>query len=95
MWEKPLDGWPEIMNFNEKIVLQLIRDYEAGGKLPCTCRECTLDLIALSLNALPPRYTVSLLRKYYETEDEERAFLSEVRAAVDRAVAKVQRQPHH
>lgn len=95
MFDKPLDAWPEITNFNERIVVQLVRDYAAADKLPCRCRECTMDIVALSLNSLPSRYTVSLLRKFYETEAEERIFLTEIKAAVDRAVARVQERPHH
>lgn len=95
MFDKPLDQWPEIINHNERAVLEQIDRYGVLGVIPCRCRECLLDVIALSLNGLPPRYTVSLLQKFYETKDEERAFKAEIRAAVDRALEKVRRNPHH
>jgi hypothetical protein len=95
MFDKPLDQWPEINNHNERAVLEQIGRYDELGVIPCGCRECMLDIIALSLNGLPPRYTVSMLQKFYETPDEERAFKAEIQAAVDRALEKVRKQPHH
>ncbi|MBC7545933.1 MAG: late competence development ComFB family protein [Candidatus Sericytochromatia bacterium] len=95
MFDKPLDQWPELNNFNERAVIQQLEAYSAEGAIPCECRECMLDVIALSLNSLPSRYAVSLLQKFYETPGEERTFRAEIKAAVDRAAAKVRLQPHH
>jgi competence protein ComFB len=95
MFDKPLDPWPEINNHNERAVLEQFERYHSLGMIPCQCRECSLDIIALALNSLPPRYTVSLMQKFYETADAERAFRAEIQAAVDRALEKVRKQPHH
>jgi competence protein ComFB len=95
MFDKPLDPWPEITNYNERAVLEQIERYGILGVIPCKCRECLLDIIALALNRLKPRYTVSLLQKFYETPEEERALRAEIRSAVDWALERVGRQPHH
>ena len=95
MFDKPLDAWPEIINHNEKYVVQKLQEFQESGRLTCACRECSMDVLALALNMLPPRYTVSIMQKYHQTPDEQRAFDAEVSAAVDRAVKKVQAHPHH
>ena len=95
MFERALDQWQEINNHNEGAVLEQIEALCEGGLIVCQCRECMLDMIALALNSLPPRYSVSLMQKFYDTPEKERVFRDEIKAAVGRAVEKVRRSPHH
>lgn len=69
-----------------------------GGPLPeglCTCRPCVIDIVAVALNSLPPRYVADRYYRFPEsTVGEERA--SEMaRRAVRMAIRRVSRRPHH
>ena len=85
----------EIRNENEKPVHDLIFQYQVESRLPCDCRECLLDIAALALNALKPRYVVSLVTRLHEREEEVTQFNDEVRQAVEDACQIVKARPHH
>jgi len=59
----------------------------------CRCEECLLDIAACALNDLRPRYRVALLDRGGGAQDA--AYAREVRAAVARAIARVQANPSH
>lgn len=83
-----------IVNFNEYMVLEIMRDiYEKDGTL-CPCTICVEDTFALSLNTLPPRYIqVTSVRTYAMSNH----FINEddVREKVLDAVKKVKESPNH
>ncbi|MDR3542901.1 MAG: late competence development ComFB family protein [Desulfosporosinus sp.] len=58
----------EIKNYSEIVVHQALQDYLRDNKISCYCDRCQADIIALSLNRLPPHYYVSsygeLMLKY-------------------------------
>lgn len=61
----------------------------------CTCRQCLVDIVALALNSLPPRYVADKYYKFPEPpEGAERAKEMAARA-VRMALRKVSRRPHH
>lgn len=83
-----------IVNYNEQLVLQALRERYADDQAPCRCAHCIEDVYALALNGLPARYIqATSLKKYLASE----TFigLDEVRAHVDRAVARVSIRPNH
>jgi len=49
----------EIKNYTEIAVYQALQDYLRDNKISCYCDRCQADIIALSLNRLPPHYYVS------------------------------------
>ena len=48
-----LDG---IINYNEVVVLDVMRDVYKNDPGLCHCSLCVEDVFALSLNRIPPRY---------------------------------------
>lgn len=85
----------EIVNQNEASVLRLVDSLQQKGSLPCTCRDCLLDIAAIALNSLGAHYTVSLHQELYVTPEQVRERQNQVQAAVDMACQKVRERPHH
>ncbi|PIQ27404.1 hypothetical protein COW36_22650 [bacterium (Candidatus Blackallbacteria) CG17_big_fil_post_rev_8_21_14_2_50_48_46] len=85
----------EICNENEVDLLNLVFEFQNEGKLPCDCRECLLDITAVALNYLPPRYSVSIHKDLYLTPELQAARKVEVEAALLHACEKVKVRPHH
>ncbi len=50
----------ELKNFSEVLVKKALDAYLAKTDLPCKCPRCQADILAFTLNRLPPRYYVSL-----------------------------------
>ena len=86
---------PILQNLMEEIVFRTIDDLAPGRKV-CTCEQCRLDIAALALNKLPPRYVVSAQGASYTRAD----FLEiqkyvDVIGAVTKAIKLVQEHPRH
>ena len=84
----------EIINYNEYLVLKLMRRaYEANPGL-CRCSLCVEDIFALSLNSLPPRYIQGTSLRTYEKSPH---FIGEeeVGAKVREALDRVRKSPNH
>ncbi|MDR1894889.1 MAG: late competence development ComFB family protein [Spirochaetales bacterium] len=77
----------------EELEYQLDQDWTENI---CRCEDCLLDMAALSLNSLEPRYRVSLLGSLYASalHDDEQA-REEVRQAVIQAISKIHENPAH
>ncbi len=62
----------------------------------CKCEMCRMDIIALALNHLPPRYVVrttgAALTRFTLSREQERA---EVITAIVRAIELVSKNPRH
>jgi competence protein ComFB len=71
------------------------RRREPSGKAreqgACWCSLCEMDILALALNQLPPRYCHE---RNFGLATAQR-YVADVRAAVSRAVQKVSRRPRH
>lgn len=48
----------EPKNVMEEITRNILKEYLPLLHLPCTCERCINDILALSLNKLPPYYVV-------------------------------------
>ena len=84
----------DIVNYNEVLVLQVMREVLSQDLTLCQCCFCVEDVYALSLNALPSRYLQpSSVRTYQASGD----FISAetVREKVKEAVAWVAKKPNH
>lgn len=86
----------ELKNITETIVQEALQDYLRHAKLPCTCARCQVDILALALNRLPPRYAVSQKGEIL-TEWESRALPSQTRIISElvRASETVANSPSH
>ncbi len=62
----------------------------------CKCEKCRMDMIALALNRLPPRYVVrtsgAALTRFTLSREQEKA---EVITAIVQAVELVSKNPRH
>ncbi len=50
----------KLINQWEPIVYELLQEYMKSDEMECCCERCQVDIMALVLNKMPPRYTVSL-----------------------------------
>lgn len=86
-----------LVNDSERMVLEELGrrlDIEIADGL-CDCQECVLDIAALALNHLKPRYHASLLGTMYAHAAEEGEYAEQVRKVVDEAIKKVKNNPAH
>lgn len=84
-----------IKNYMEVIVSNLmdeiLKDINA-----CTCDKCKLDVAAIALNDLPPKYIVTEKGELYSKISTLRQqFEVDVISAVTKAVVLVKRSPRH
>ena len=69
---------------------------EDWAKDICSCEDCVLDMAALALNSLKPRYRVSLLGSVYasalheDTQERKNAHM-----IVNKAIKKISVNPSH
>ncbi|MFZ2961043.1 MAG: late competence development ComFB family protein [Candidatus Ozemobacteraceae bacterium] len=79
------------------LILDIIVEMVESRKC-CDCAECVLDLAALGMNRLPPKYWVSGGYNAYTTPE---MFFSNpenrqiAQQAVNQALAIIQKNPHH
>jgi len=85
----------KLKNLNEELINNVLKDLI--GRLDfCSCERCRLDILALSLNQLPPRYVVTGKGDSYS-----RAEMLELQKGVDilsmvvSAIKTVQSKPRH
>ena len=84
----------DIANYNEYLVLKLMREVYKKDDGLCSCSLCVEDIFALTLNSLSPRYIqVTSVRTY----EESKYFIKEeeVRAKLMESVEKVRSNPTH
>lgn len=84
----------DIINYNEYVVLQAMRDVLATNATFCRCSFCIEDVFALTLNKLPPRYIqITSIQKYAHSEN----FItpSEARKKVLEAWERINANPNH
>ncbi len=85
----------ELKNLMEVVVSQAIDDIKRHYEF-CNCEQCRLDIAALALNIIPPRYVVSSKGDSYG-----RAELLAIQKGLDvlgtvlEAVKTVQKKPRH
>lgn len=48
-----------VINVMEKVVRDVLVQYKDELHLPCKCNRCMDDVLAITLNKLPPRYIVN------------------------------------
>ena len=85
----------QIKNYMEEIVFNQIKDILTDINM-CSCEKCILDIAAIALNDLKPKYIVTekgeLYSKIYTLAQQ---FEVDVVAAVTKAAVLVKRRPRH
>jgi competence protein ComFB len=62
----------------------------------CRCNECVVDMAAMALNAVEPKYRFSLLGSLYAAQAmNEQGYAESVQKAVAHAIEKVSANPAH
>ncbi|MCX7921615.1 MAG: late competence development ComFB family protein [Clostridia bacterium] len=85
----------QIKNYMEEIVLNQMKDVLNDINM-CTCDKCVLDIAAIALNDLPPKYIVSEKGELYSKINALRQqFEVDVISAITKAAVLVKRKPRH
>ena len=86
----------ELKNVLEDVVAYYVDSALEQDKDFCGCPRCRLDVIALSLNSLKPKYVVSPKGYVYAKLDELRAqFQADIVVATTKAIKVVKKNPRH
>ena len=84
----------DIINYNEIIAIQTIREILKENPSFCRCSICIEDAFALTLNTLPPRYIqITSAEKYINSKN----FINEtmIWERAMKALEKVRANPNH
>ena len=86
----------ELKNYMEDAVAETLREILAKGKAVCSCQRCWLDMMALALNSLPPKYVVRKMGYVYAKSSElTTQFRVDILVAVMKAKELVGGMPRH
>ncbi len=86
-----------LINENVDVVVNFLNKYlkeEDKNNSLCDCQECLMDIIAIALNNIKPRYRL-ICRHAHKEPDVVKQIGTEVREAVIKAINFVKMQPHH
>lgn len=85
----------QIKNYMEEIVFSQINKILSDINC-CTCEKCVMDIAALALNDLKPKYIVTERGELYSKIDMlKQQFEVDVIAAITKAAVIVKRNPRH
>lgn len=86
---------PQIKNYMEEIVFNQMKEVLTDINM-CTCDKCLLDIAAIALNDLPPKYLVTEKGELYSKINTlKQQFEVDVIAAITKAAVLVKRNPRH
>lgn len=85
-----------LSNYMEEVVDRTLEEVLALHEDICTCERCKLDVKALALNHLPPKYVVTDMGYIYTKINElESQFKADVTVAVTNALKTIRKNPRH
>ncbi len=86
----------ELHNYMEDIVKSILEKILAEREDVCKCEKCKLDMMALALNRLPPKYVVTQKGRIYTKLSElELQLKADVTKEVTKAIEIVKNNPQH
>ena len=86
----------QLKNYMEEAVDGTIEEILAHRDDVCTCDRCKLDIKALALNHLPPKYVVTDMGYVYTKVNElENQFKADITVAVTNALKIIRDNPRH
>ncbi len=86
---------PQIKNYMEEIVFNQMKDVLEDITM-CTCEKCLLDIAAIALNDLPPKYIVTDKGELYSKINTlGQQFEVDIVSAITKAAVLVKRRPRH
>lgn len=84
--------YEKIHNINEKRVWNLLIKLVEEDSTICTCRDCILDIVAITLNNIPPHYQIN--EENY-SEAYKKISEQEIYEQLQIAAKIVKTHPHH
>lgn len=85
-----------LINTMERAVTAQLEDIQDRFPNICWCPRCRNDILALALNALPPRYVVSEEGGVYaRTAELRQQYRTDITVALIQAITIVQAHPRH
>ncbi len=85
----------KLKNYMEEVVINLMDEVLKGIDV-CKCDKCVLDIAAIALNDLPPKYTVTEKGELYSKVNALRnQFEVDIISAITKAAVLVKRNPRH
>ena len=93
----------ELLNINVPYVLAALRAVARDDDHLSQCRDCLIDVAAIALNSMPPRYCGGGFRSMppgvrsigHCEEEAEKRLREEAQQAVAKAISTVRSNPHH
>lgn len=85
----------QIKNYMEEIVFGQMKEVLLDINV-CTCDKCMLDIAAIALNDLPPKYIVTEKGELYSKINSlSQQFEVDIVSAITKAAVLVKRKPRH
>ncbi|MCL2576064.1 MAG: late competence development ComFB family protein [Defluviitaleaceae bacterium] len=85
----------QIQNYMETCVADMLKPV-LDGLNACQCDNCVMDILAISLNSLPPKYVVTKKGELYtKISNLQNQFDVDIIAAIAKASVIVSRNPRH
>jgi len=85
----------QLKNYMEEVVFRMMKEVLEDINT-CKCEKCMLDIAAIALNDLPPKYFVTEKGELYSKINSLRQqFEVDIIAAITKAAVLVKRNPRH
>ncbi|SES63546.1 late competence development ComFB family protein [Anaerobranca gottschalkii] len=85
----------KLINYNEVLVREKLEELLKNSSV-CDCEQCKLDMMAIALNNLPPKYVVSQQGEIFSKAQAFNAQTAvDILGAITDAMEKVKRSPRH
>lgn len=86
----------ELKNYMEVAVIQTINEMLKKEKEICGCERCRMDMAAMALNSLPPKYIVNHNGEVYtRVSMMQSQIATDVLSAVTKSIMKIGSNPRH
>ena len=85
----------KLMNWNAVAIYEKIEEVLDDRRDICHCEECVLDLVAYTLNRVPPLYGTSMLEPLHPDKEKERKLEEKIEKIINSGLKKIAQHPHH
>lgn len=85
----------QLENKNEELVIEVLNEKLEGKTDFCTCNQCLIDIVAVTLNDLQPNYETTYIGNFHQNEQTVEEKKSQINILMEKAIQKVKNRPHH
>lgn len=93
-WMSNDNNAPVVYNLTERMVIDRL-DIALQKIECCRCDRCKNDILSLTMNLLPPRYSVCTKTEFEKTISNDDEHGLETTSAILKAILRVRKNPHH